>query len=108
MGLKYRRVAPRDYEFGLAEGTLRRPAGRRCVQPEAWVRDFGRAGRDRGRRLSGQADPACRGPQGGRGDHGWAGLWLRVDGAQRGTTPAFDNMEDQHGGTPAGNATRSC
>jgi hypothetical protein len=27
--------------------------------------------------------------------NGWAGLWLRVDGAQRGTTLAFDNMEDR-------------
>jgi hypothetical protein len=27
--------------------------------------------------------------------NGWAGPWLRVDGAQRGTTLAFDNIEDR-------------
>jgi RNA polymerase sigma factor (sigma-70 family) len=96
MGLKYWRVAPSDYEFGLAEGTFegRRVASlRSTVKP---VRDFGACRQEiaaddyRGKRIRFAAALKAVDVT-----MGWAGLWLRVDGAQRGTTLAFDNMEDR-------------
>ena len=96
MGLKYWRVAPRDCEFGLAEGTFdgRRVASlRSTVKP---VRDFEACRQEiaaddyRGKRIRFAA--ALKAVE---VTSGWAGLWLQVDGAQRGTTLAFDNMEDR-------------
>jgi RNA polymerase sigma factor (sigma-70 family) len=96
MGLKYWRVAPSDYEFGLAEGTFE---GRRVASLRSTVkpaRDFGACRQEiaaddyRGKRIRFAA--ALKAVE---VTNGWAGLWLRVDGAQRGTTLAFDNMEDR-------------
>ena len=95
MGLKYWRVAPSDYEFGLAEGTFegqRVASLRSTVKP---VRDFGACRQEiaaddyRGKRIRFAAALKAVDVT-----MGWAGLWLRVDGAQRGTL-AFDNMEDR-------------
>lgn len=96
MGLKYWRVAPSDYEFGLAEGTFE---GRRVASLRSTVkpaRDFGACRQEiaaddyRGKRIRFAAALKAVDVT-----NGWAGLWLRVDGAQRGTTLAFDNMEDR-------------
>jgi hypothetical protein len=96
MGLKYWRVAPSDYEFGLAEGTFE---GRRVASLRSTVkpaRDFGACRQEiaaddyRGKRIRFAAALKTVDVT-----NGWAGLWLRVDGAQRGTTLAFDNMEDR-------------
>jgi RNA polymerase sigma factor (sigma-70 family) len=96
MGLKYWRVAPSDYEFGLAEGTFE---GRRVASLRSTVkpaRDFGACRQEiaaddyRGKRVRFAAALKAVDLT-----NGWAGLWLRVDGAQRGTTLAFDNMEDR-------------
>lgn len=96
MGLKYWRVAPSDYEFGLAEGTFE---GRRVASLRSTVkpaRDFGACRQEiaaddyRGKRIRFAAALKAVDVT-----NGWAGLWLRVDGDQRGTTLAFDNMEDR-------------
>ena len=96
MGLKYWRVAPSDYEFGLAEGTFE---GRRVASLRSTVKpahDFGACRQEiaaddyRGKRIRFAAALKAVDVT-----MGWAGLWLRVDGAQRGTTLAFDNMEDR-------------
>ena len=96
MELKYWRVAPSDYEFGLAEGTFE---GRRVASLRSTVKpahDFGACRQEiaaddyRGKRIRFAAALKAVDVT-----MGWAGLWLRVDGAQRGTTLAFDNMEDR-------------
>jgi RNA polymerase sigma factor (sigma-70 family) len=96
MGLKYWRVAPSDYEFGLAEGTFE---GRRVASLRSTVkpaRDFGACRQEiaaddyRGKRVRFAAALKAVDVT-----NGWAGLWLRVDGAQRGAPLAFDNMEDR-------------
>jgi hypothetical protein len=86
--------APADYDFGLDEQVKRsgRSSGHvRAASPSpggfgTLMQTF-EAGELRGKRVRLSAFVKAEGVQ------GWAGVWMRVDGPEKGKSLAFDNMQ---------------